>query len=95
MRAPARRPHAGRRTASGSYPFLLSKSFMKGNKGVNPLLREGFVDRRPHAADRPRAFRPSMPAAFASFANFSSSLRLGSRNVTFISDRLSFSAWPL
>ena len=39
-------------------------------------------------------FRPSSPAAVASLANFFSSSSLGSRNVTFISERLSAAAWP-
>ena len=38
--------------------------------------------------------RPSRPAAVASFSNVFSSSSVGSRNVTFISERLSFCAVP-
>jgi hypothetical protein len=40
-------------------------------------------------------FRPSSPAAVASFTNFFSSSSEGSRNVMFISERLAVSAVPL
>src|SRR3954469_21615687 len=82
------------RRRADRYPFFFSNSRMNSTSAATPSSGKAlYSDARMPPTER-CPFSPSRPDAVASLSNFFSSSSLGSRNVTFINERLSFCAVP-